>query len=400
MKEYNALTKQLLAEGYSANNYPDYVRIGSGQFTGDDPLYNMYGGFEYKRIYSDKLVYKTGCGKYVMGCNVITHLYTMGVEWTHENDCPVVRCPYDKTDCILNDERLQWTSGSTLYTNCWCVCHRTEETYDFGNSIEKAKKERHDEMERKYEEFSKAHNGRVCRNHMRYNELTREWNMAYEPAICAKMCYSHGFCPILGRALDKKRGNVYYDIKLTYRRYDLDGTLFEGQVDTQIIKGNRYFDRPVSMDICRNFVKLSRDEVDNKVRMKYHRELFFAEYHGKQFSVEAMNVMAETKKSRDLLQDLEDIKNGIQIQHASDNIMDEKERKKARRQQAQEKHIQRLEKKIMEVGYENLEDYSLDKIHADKWLTRERIKELEEMRQQKIKEEQEKPVQMSLFDYI
>lgn len=400
MKEYNVLTQQLLIQGYSVDDYPEYVRIASGQLTGDDPLHNLYGGFVYIRKYSDEFVYKTGCGKYVMGSKVIDSMTCMGVDWTHENDCPVIRCPYDKPECEMNDERLHGIRGGALCIQCWCVCHRTEEAYNYENSIEKADKERSDERERKYEDFSKAHNGRVCRNHMFYNERAREWHMDYKPEICAHVCYSHSFCPILERPLDKKRGNVYYDLKLTYRRYDLDGTLFEGQVDTQIIKGNRYFDHPVSMDICRNFVKLSRHEVDNKARMKYHRELFFAEYHGKQFSVEAMNVRAETKESRDLIQDLEDIKNGIQIQHASDNIMDEKERKKTKRQQAQEKCIQRLEKKLLEVGYENLEDYSIDKIHADKWLTSERLKELEEMRKQKIKEEQEKPIQMSLFDYI
>lgn len=235
---------------------------------------------------------------------------------------------------------------------------------------------------------------------MLYNERSREWHMSYEPYRCARMCYSKDYCPILGRQLDKKRGNVYYDLKLVYRRYDLDGTLFEGQVDTKIIKGNRYFDHPVSMDICRNFVKLSKDEVNDKVRMKYHRELFFAEYHGREFSVEVMNIRAETKESRDLMQDLEDIKAGIEITHDPDNIKREKEYKHARRQQAYERRIRKLEKKLLEVGYENLEDFSLDKIHADKWLASERIMELEEMRQQKIREEREKPVQMSLFDYV
>ena len=100
------------------------------------------------------------------------------------------------------------------------------------------------------------------------------------------------------------------------------------------------------------------------------------------------------------MQDLEDIKAGVEITHDSDNIKHDKESKHAKRQQAYEKRIQKLEKKILEVGYENLKDSSLDKIHADKWLTRERIRELEEVRQQKIREEREKPVQMSLFDYF
>lgn len=72
--------------------------------------------------------------------------------------------------------------------------------------------------------------------------------------------------------------------------------------------------------------------------------------------------------------------------------------KKEKRKLAKQKNIERLEKKINEVGYENLVEYSADRVHADKWLTPERLEELEQIRQRKIKEEQEKPVQLSLFD--
>lgn len=72
--------------------------------------------------------------------------------------------------------------------------------------------------------------------------------------------------------------------------------------------------------------------------------------------------------------------------------------KKEKRKLAKQKNIERLEKKIIEVGYENLVEYSADRVHADKWLTPERLDELEQIRKQKINEEQEKPVQLSLFD--
>ena len=52
----------------------------------------------------------------------------------------------------------------------------------------------------------------------------------------------------------------------------------------------------------------------------------------------------------------------------------------------------------MEQGYESLEEFSADRRHADKWLGRERIAELEEMRLKKEKEKKEQPVQLSLFD--
>ena len=55
---------------------------------------------------------------------------------------------------------------------------------------------------------------------------------------------------------------------------------------------------------------------------------------------------------------------------------------------------------MIDVGYSNLEPYSLDRIHADKWLDSKRLEELEEIRKQKIKEEQEKPVQLTLFDMM
>ena len=51
----------------------------------------------------------------------------------------------------------------------------------------------------------------------------------------------------------------------------------------------------------------------------------------------------------------------------------------------------------MEIGYENLNPHSLDRIHADKWFGEERLKELGKLREQRLREEQNKPVQLSLF---
>ena len=152
--EYNKLTKELLAAGYTVDNYPDYVKIDASRLTGDDPLRNLSHGFVYKRSHSDKFVYKTGCGKYVMGQNVMSSLSYMGVEWTHENNSPTLRCPWDKPNCPDNDKRLHGMHGGGLCIQCWCTCHRTDEPYDYENSIEKADKERDEEEQRKYQEYS------------------------------------------------------------------------------------------------------------------------------------------------------------------------------------------------------------------------------------------------------
>lgn len=399
MEKYNNLTRRLLAEGYTAENYPkDKVHIAYGCYSGNgNPLDNIYGGFEYNRVYCDAFTYKTGCGMHVIGKNVLSSMGFMGEEWCHENDNPVVRCPYDKPNCPMNDERLHGMFGGGTCIQCWCVCHKTEDPYDYEHSFEKAEKERQEEKERKYQEYSDAHNGRICSRHMIYNERTREWHMIYEPYSCAKMCYSQdGYCPVLGRELSKKRGNVYYDLKTsgTVKQQEAQCSMFDGEQWTHIEKGMRVFDKPCSMDICEAFVKVQSDEILHNYEVNHSTEYIF----DKSFKAEILNIRAESKPSRDLIQDLQDIKDGITIVHASDSEKRMKEQKKERRKLAQQKKIAKLEKVLIDVGYENLEPYSMNRVHADKWLDPERLEELEQLRQQKIKEEQEKPIQLSLFD--
>lgn len=389
--EYNNLTKKLLSDGYTVDEHPGFVKVNESRFSDNDPLSNLAGGFEYKRWYSDKIVYKTGCGKFVMGENVINNMGYMGVEWCHENDNPVIRCPYDKSECPANDERFRF--------QCWCVCHSTNEPYNYDNSIEKADKECKNEMERKYQEYSDLHKGRVCRNHMFYNERTRTWFLDYKPSRCAEICYSKNkFCPILGRQLSKKRGNVYYDLKksgiLQQRENQL--SLFDGEQWIHITKGIRYFDKPVSMDICEAFIKVEKNEIKRNYDINHSWEKLM----DKTVDWEIINIRAEAKPSRDLMQDLEDIKNGILLSFDEDMRRNEAEHKKEKRKLAKQKKIDRLEKKLLEVGYWNMEPFEPDRKHADKWLGMKRIYELEEIRKQKLKEKQEMPVQMSLFDFI
>lgn len=152
------------------------------------------------------------------------------------------------------------------------------------------------------------------------------------------------------------------------------------------------------MDIAKICARLCQDKIKEKMRNHYFTELFFSEYHGRYFSFEILNVRAEQRESRDLMQNLEDIRNGIQIVHASDMEKRDSENRRERRLQRRESAVRRLEKKLIEHGYESLEEFSADRRHADKWLGPERIAELEEMRQEKENEKKEQPVQLSLFD--
>lgn len=391
MGEYNLLTQRLLAEGYTAENYPDYVRLPGGCW-GKEPLRNIYGGFEYTYQYRSQMVFKTKCGLLVKGSSFIGSMSYMGILWIPENDNPVVNCPYRKDSCDLRNPVLGGVHGGGLLKLFQCDCHQTDEPYDYEKSIDKVRDDENGKKRRKYEAFVKSRNGHVCQWHAYYNEWTREWSHDYDPMVCSKYCLNIGkTCDFTNLPISRKKGNVFYDVKISYIRND--GTLFDGEEVVKIQKGVRLFETAKSMTICEAAVRKCRQEIVDKAKNKWDREIFL---YG--WKVEVLNIRAEYRESRDLMQDLEDIRNGIQIVHASDLDRQEKEEKKERRLQAQQKKIERLEKKILDVGYHSLEEYSIDKIHADKWLGEERIVELEVLRKRRLKEEQENPVQLSLFD--
>ena len=114
------------------------------------------------------------------------------------------------------------------------------------------------------------------------------------------------------------------------------------------------------MDICEAFVKLQGDRIYEEYK-RNHSRLWASD---RTFQAEVLNIRAESRPSRDLMQDLEDIRNGIEIRYDTDLRKTGKELKSRKRAEAMEKKIQTLEQKLLDVGYENLEAYSLDKIHA------------------------------------
>ena len=126
--------------------------------------------------------------------------------------------------------------------------------------------------------------------------------------------------------------------------------------------------------------------------MKYHSEIFI---YG--WNVEVLNIRAEHRESRDLLQDLQDIREGITIVHASDQEKRNKELKRQNRAKQKEKREKRLEQKIVQNGWE---PFSLDYHHALKWFGQEKIKALEKRHQKYVEEERNKPQQMSLFEFM
>ena len=380
----NKLTQQLLSEGYTAENHPDYVRVGGGNFGRGDPLDNFYGGFEYTREYRNKMVFVTGCGRFVKGSELSNgSMFYMGIDWTVENDCPVITCPLRPDSCDKRFSRiLGGSSGGGLTKIFQCDLRRTDKEWNYEESVQKLKDEESSRISEERKAFIAQKQGHACSWHMHYNYHERKWIQVYEPMVCARMCMNIGkTCDLTHKEISRKRGNVFYDLKVT-RIHEAED-LFHGQEEITITKGIRYLKSPTSITICHEIAKrCMKDIVDQ------HR------YSGEK--VEVMNIRVEQRESRDLMQDLADLSMGIKIQYESDQKKEAKELKKARRQAVHEKKIQKLEKKLLEVGYENLNPYSLDRIHADKWLEPKRLAEI--ARQRECELEKTKPEQMSLFD--
>ena len=393
-REYNLLTQRLLEEGYSEDNYPDYVRL-PGSCWGKNLLQNLDDGFVYTNQYRDQMVFKTGCGLLVKGsyfCN--GHMSYMGRKWTIENDCPTITCPYRKDSCNLRDPVLGEVSGGVLSKILHCDCHRTNESYSYERSFNKVRDDEQKEIKRKYDEFVKKKKGHVCHWHANYNYQTGEWQQDYDPMTCARHCMNIGRnCELTGKPVSKKKGNVFYDVKVSY--IQKERSLFYGQEVIRINKGVRLFDTAKSMTICEQAANRCRKYIEDREYQNRHAEVLL---YG--WKVEVLNIRAEQREGRDLMQDLQDIKDGIIITHASDAEKKQKEDKKKRRQQAQENRIKKLEKKLLTVGYYNLDEYSLDRVHADKWIGAARISELERQRKELEIEKNNNPVQMSIFDFM
>ena len=228
---------------------------------------------------------------------------------------------------------------------------------------------------------------------MYFHEQQQAWTMKFDPMVCASSCQNiGGICSFTKKPISSKRGNVFYDIHIEYIRHD--GTLFDGEIVKSVRKGVRLFDTNRSLTICEHVAKHCQSEIIEKVNSQYHSEIFL---HNLKVTVQ--NIRCEARESRDLLQDLEDAKNGISISYDSDIRKGDKLQKKIRKAAANDKKKKRLMKILLDPdrGYASLEEYSVDYIHANKWFSDEELATFEHERQQKIREITNQPIQLSLF---
>jgi hypothetical protein len=101
----------------------------------------------------------------------------------------------------------------------------------------------------------------------------------------------------------------------------------------------KMFDNPKPMAICDAYAKLCKCEIVEREKNRYFSDLFF----NKDMLVEVINVRAEHRESRELIQDLRDIQEGITVVHASDIVKKAKKNKKERRIKYKEDKARRQE---------------------------------------------------------
>jgi len=370
MKEVNELTRRLLAEGWQPEDTPPGTR----------PYQDYDGGWTYTGEAIRSMVWETPCGLLADGRHFLNgYMSYQGIDWRPENGNPVLCCPvFPSAPCPLRDpllhtQGLSCHSGDVAYQ---CACHQTGRPYTYEGSVDETHDHVWREADKLWEVFKAQHKGRVCRQQSHYGRTTKTWRAYYDPMDCANFgCCS--YCDVLAKELDTRKGNVFYDLR---KSWTVKGEgLFPDQRKTMVEKGHKLLDRTASLTLCEAIVKYGRHRVEERVRSEFHHDLFF----NKSLEIEVINLRAARVDKRDILQDLQDVTNGIEVIHAADSLKAAKAQKQARREAAKARRIRKAEAMILAHGWDALEDTW--KRRAEKLLDEDRIDEL--LRQRQISKE-------------
>ena len=251
-----------------------------------------------------------------------------------------------------------------------CACHQTARPYTYEGSVDEVHDRVWKEAGERWELFKAQHKGRVCRHQSRYGRTTKTWKAFYDPMDCAGLGFCT-YCDVLEKELDTRKGNVFYDLR---KSWTVKGEgLFPDQRKTVLEKGRKLLSSTVSLTLCEAIVKYSRRRVEERVGSEFHRALFF----DKSLEIEVINLRAARVDTRDILQDLKDVANGIEVIHAADSLKAAKAQKRARRAAAKAQKIRKAEKMGRAHGWDALED--IWKRRVEKLLDDDRIDELTQL---------------------
>lgn len=383
-------------EGYTAENYPPWVKVAGGQFGNGNKLDNLYGGFEYARAYADERIYVTPCGLFCKGKTTFDITYTE--EWCHENDNPIIHCPLEYMGCKKKNEIFQNRKDD------FCVVQPTDREYIPEKSAESIKESRDRWKERERRKYIEEH-PRHCPNHLKWNCSLAKWEFKYIPSHCISHgCCGGRNCPVLGRELTKDKGNIFYDIEAEYPDPTKKGTFWDGERIKEVITGLQYFDKPENLDVCKAVLKFEKEYIlylikTNKLPKLFGSWTIFQAELGKiDFTWKVTNMRAEKRIARDLEQDLKDIEEGVLVRSAAQEEKLRKQEKKERLAQAKSKREAAARKMIIDKGLLRMTDS--ERKRATKILGRDGVIKAQHEHDAEIERQKTAPVQLSLFDII
>lgn len=349
MKELNKLTQKLLSEGYSVENPPpQYIKWDV-----------FYGGWQYHPTQTENMCVKTPCGL-LQKAWFVHDVSFGGVDWCLENDNALVFCPYQEKSCPKNNPIIK---DLKIGYGFFCEAKISNEPYDYEKSVAKIDKKNFELEEARIKEFAKTCKDGFCREQLCFNQITGEMWLDDDPIRCINSYCS--YCTLRKLPISTKKGNVFYDLKIT--ELVKGKGLIPDELKTSIIKGKRYFEKNTSITKCQ-WIAQKPEIIEEKERSRNAQQLFFSKFHGMHFEIEILNVRAETRESRDLDQDLQDLADGIEITHYSDTLAQSKEFKHKKRQKAETQRIQRLKKLIEQNGFKNID--KVEKIRVEKFIER------------------------------
>lgn len=323
----NDLTKRLLAQGYDKNNHPDYVK------------WSNWKDFEYTRDALLTMIWESPCGLIMKGDGGYNHGSHLGVDYCPENDNPRYGCPYhDEVPCEHRFDIKLWGWN--------CAFHQIARDYDYEISVEKLWDEWDKIQSEAWHNAVQSYGYCAC---MRWERKNRAYIPKYQVDECIQYGCTNEICAISKQARNLQRVNIYYDI---LREWRYKKGLFE-TVDRKIEKGVRKFKKAIARTDAEIWLQTNSSEFEPTYTPQDRRDAFFSEMHGDTgfgdydyfyFSSTPQNIRIECRESRDLMQDLADIAEGIEVVHASDfkkRAQEDKRERKRKRQDAKKRRVEK-----------------------------------------------------------
>lgn len=335
----NDLTWRLFDEGCTPDNHPNNVRWVDHKYE-----------FEYTLKWLISSIWESPCGLLKNGINSHHEMGYMGIDWQPENNNPVFRCPLKNINCEQNHELL---IGHKCQGVVDCAFRLTDKPHDYEKSIERINDEKEAYKKRLYDDLLQRLRGHLCYHHAHWDDDNNLWSQKYDPSNCISAFCNKSICVLTRKVIETKKGNVFFDLKIT--RYLHDGSLWDGEKTANIIKGKKVFNSPLSITICEAYARFNQEDILEKEKMKMHGELFL----NPDTEIEILRARAEIRESRNLLQDLQDVQEGLNVKHDSDLKKATKEVKSERLKKAKEKRNkpENVFKKITShVGKEKIQE--------------------------------------------